>query len=130
MELQITMDEEGVGELEGDFWFKRMDRHTRRRARAAAKRKEGKPSFDVVCRFWLTDKCQMGDACSFLHKYIPDKIPICAYIDSKCVLGAACVFRHTYNPGERQHRPFADASRTHNNSTTVVANSSHARFAT
>ena len=95
------------------FWLRRADRIKRRRARKrrCTLANKGIPTYDVVCRYWLSDKCQMGEGCSFLHTYIPDKIPMCAYIDAiKCLNGGSCVFRHYYNPGERQHRVH-DASR-------------------
>ena len=88
------------------FWMLRADRRKRRnmRLKKNALINKGILTYDVVCRYWLTGKCQLGDVCSFLHKYIPDKIPLCAYIDAKCLNGGSCVFRHDYNPGEKQYR--------------------------
>ena len=104
-----------------EFWQRRLDRIRRRRLRSlkAAKEAKGEVSYDVVCRYWLSSKCSMGDACPFLHVYIPDKIPLCAYIDTRCGSGDACLFRHYYNPGERP-RVFTEASRANTQHTFVV----------
>ena len=95
-----------------EFWMRRLDRIRRRRLRAfkAAKEAVGGVSYDVVCRYWLADKCAMAERCPFLHAYISDKIPLCAYIDARCASGDSCLFRHHYNPGERA-RVFTEASR-------------------
>ena len=89
------------------FWLRRADRIRKRRTmkKRCALVNKGVPMYDVVCRYWLSDKCQMGEGCSFLHNYIPEKIPMCAYIGAPtCLNGGSCIFRHYYNPGERQHR--------------------------
>ncbi|CBK24011.2 uncharacterized protein [Blastocystis hominis] len=39
---------------------------------------------DIVCRHWLKHECQRGDACAYLHEFIPDKVP-------ECELGARCL---------------------------------------
>ena len=103
------------------FWLRRLDRIQRRRLRATRKEKESKGgvSYDVVCRYWLAAKCAMGEACPFLHKYMPDKIPLCAYIDAKCASGASCLFRHYYNVGERPCRLITQTSRV--NTAPIVA---------
>ena len=96
------------------FWCRRLDRIKRRRLRAQNEEKASKGdvvAYDVVCRYWLAAKCLMGESCPFLHKYIPEKIPLCAYIGAKCVNGSACMFRHSYNVGERPCRAFAQTAR-------------------
>ena len=101
-----------------EFWSRRLDRTRRRRLRAL-KCTKGTNAYDVVCRYWLSSKCAMGDTCPFLHMYIPEKIPLCAYIDARCASGDACLFRHYYNPGERP-RVFTEASRASTQNTFAV----------
>jgi hypothetical protein len=54
----------------------------------------------VVCSYHLKDRCRSGALCPFLHDFIPDKVPLCAYVDVVCPDGAACVFRHERLPHE------------------------------
>lgn len=119
-ELGITFDfERAMTRCEG------ARQHHTQRARSAL----GNPRHDVVCRFWLVGTCRMGDECYFLHRYFPDKIPLCAYIDApQCAAGTACVFRHYYNPGEKRGRVFADASRMQSPSVVASATAAQTSF--
>jgi hypothetical protein len=31
----------------------------------------------TVCAFWLRGMCMKGEACGFLHKFDPDRMPVC-----------------------------------------------------
>ena len=65
----------------------------------------------VVCRYWIADRCMSGGRCAFLHEYKLDKFPLCAYIEGACPDRDACMFRHHYLPGERRQQPRYDPSR-------------------
>lgn len=92
------------------FWERRKERHEA--LVQAHKAMHPTHKYEVVCRFWLVGTCRMGSKCWFLHSYIPDKIPLCAYIEAeRCAEGANCVFRHYYLPGEQKYRHVADSNR-------------------
>jgi hypothetical protein len=65
----------------------------------------------VVCRYWIANRCMSGNRCVFLHEYRLDKFPLCAYIEAVCPDGAACMFRHEYLPHERRQAPRFDPQR-------------------
>ncbi len=57
------------------------------------------PNFNgnVVCKYWLKDRCAAAEACPWLHVYDFYKIPVCGYIEKRqpCPDGELCVYRHT-----------------------------------
>jgi hypothetical protein len=92
-----------------------MSWHVRREACARAVYRTAMTSryvkHQVVCRYWVGNRCMSGSRCAFLHEYKLDKFPLCAYIETVCPDGEACMFRHTYLPGERRQLPRYDPSR-------------------
>lgn len=65
----------------------------------------------IVCRYWLANRCMSGNECVFLHEYKVDKLPLCAYIEAQCPDGDACMFRHEYLLHERRQTPRYDPFR-------------------
>lgn len=80
----------------------------------------------TVCTYWLRGLCMKGDSCGFLHKFDPQKMPVCRSLiktgrcddldcpykhsldDVKecnmyklglCIYGPTCRYKHTKQPG-------------------------------
>lgn len=81
----------------------------------------------TVCAFWLRGMCMKGDSCGFLHKFDPERMPVCRvwmktgeckelecpfkhslddvkecnmYKLGFCIYGPNCRYKHTKQPGE------------------------------
>jgi hypothetical protein len=82
--------------------------HERRLARAqqrAAVLAAARPDFvrkkDIVCMYWLKDRCMKDHQCEYLHLIDEARAPLCMYIDApQCVDGKRCMFRHYRHPHE------------------------------
>eukprot|EP00878_Enallax_costatus_P025366 GHUV01027137.1.p3 GENE.GHUV01027137.1~~GHUV01027137.1.p3 ORF type:complete len:109 (+),score=11.72 GHUV01027137.1:698-1024(+) len=88
------------------------------------------PVLQTVCAFWLRGMCMKGEACGFLHKFDPERMPVCRvwmktgeckelecpfkhslddvkecnmYKLGFCIYGPNCRYKHTKQPGE--HNP-------------------------
>ena len=46
----------------------------------------------IVCRLWLRNECQRGDACTYIHAMEEDKMPDCEYGDHCTIPG--CPMKH------------------------------------
>jgi hypothetical protein len=70
---------------------------------AAADAARGIRHQDVVCHYWLKDRCGAGDRCRYLHVLIEDKVQLCQYFVKRapCPDGAECMFRHYYTAAGR-----------------------------
>eukprot|EP00882_Tetradesmus_deserticola_P024789 GHRQ01027114.1.p2 GENE.GHRQ01027114.1~~GHRQ01027114.1.p2 ORF type:complete len:150 (+),score=67.13 GHRQ01027114.1:180-629(+) len=80
----------------------------------------------TVCAFWLRGMCMKGEACGFLHKFDPERMPVCRvwmktgeckelecpfkhslddvkecnmYKLGFCIYGPNCRYKHTKQPG-------------------------------
>ena len=53
---------------------------------------------DIVCHYWLKDRCGAGDRCPYLHVLVEHKIQLCQYYAKRvaCPDGATCIFRHYF----------------------------------
>jgi poly(A) polymerase Pap1 len=76
------------------FWAARAEaiQHRVAAAERPAMRK------DVVCRYWLKDRCSSGNSCPWLHLLVEDKLPVCVF-GTECPHGPRCEFRHPGRTG-------------------------------
>lgn len=78
----------------------------------AAEIARGTVFIDKVCNYWQRDRCALGDKCRHLHVFIPDKVPLCKYIEGNCPQKNTCIFRHYYLPHEQRQAPLYDPTRS------------------
>ena len=76
-----------------EFWCRRAEVVQLAKARAARAAVREVPE---VCIYWMKNRCTSGNVCSFLHLYVPSKVPVCAYFlqNAPCPDGTQCLFRH------------------------------------
>lgn len=90
-------------------------REARLRQVWAEEEARGNVRSNIVCKYWLLDRCMNGDRCKWLHVMIQDKIPRCDYMEGKnCPDGGEkghCIFRHYNLPGEKKLVPRYDPQR-------------------
>ena len=49
----------------------------------------------TVCTYWLRGLCMRGDACSFLHQYDKDRMPVCrTFVQTGQCNEPDCPFKH------------------------------------
>jgi hypothetical protein len=80
------------------FFERRLECAKRRFERSATGEAAGATSakIAIVCKYWLRDRCMMGDDCKFAHSLTMARLQWCKYVSSgqPCPDGPDCVFRH------------------------------------
>jgi hypothetical protein len=68
---------------------------------------------DMVCMYWLRNRCSSGDRCRYMHIINHEKIKLCQYYieGAKCPDGDQCIFRHWVHPHETVRAPRVDPMR-------------------
>ena len=97
------------------MWTRRRAAATAARIREIDEEENARGNFrkNMVCMYWLRDRCNSGDRCRYLHVLDYQRVKLCQYFvqGAPCPDGNNCIFRHEVMPHEKVRAPRVDPLR-------------------